>query len=60
MKVSFMPWTLCPSGKSIHINLTEGWVGPRPSLDTVAKRKISDPAGIEPRSSSTQANHYTD
>jgi hypothetical protein len=30
----------------------EGWVGPKACLEAVAKRKISAPAGIEPRPSS--------
>jgi hypothetical protein len=45
------PGRALPPGKGSRYHLTEGWVGPRTSLDTEVRGKILLPLlGIEPRS----------
>jgi len=49
----FSPWPLYPRERASGSNWIGDWMGPRAGLDTVVKRKKSQPLlGIEPRSSS--------
>jgi len=52
--IRIKPWLLYPQGKSPCTHWIGGWVSPKVSMDTVAKRKILIPPliGIKAQSSS--------